>query len=301
MLVGFDIGGTKIEVKVLDSEGVELLKAREATPDNYRDFLAPLQSMLIKVESQVGAFNKVGLGMPGAVCPKTGLIKNASTLFLNGKNVANELKILTGKQVFSANDANCFALSEAVDGAGMGEPVVFGAILGTGCGGGIVVNQEVLIGANAIGGEWGHNPLPGFDPENDGDIGPCYCGKRHCVEQYISGTGFASQFNKKYNKSLNAIDIIELYKQGDSEAIAAYELLVDQMARSFAALSNILDPHVIVLGGGLSNIEDLYQDLPLAMQKYVFSESPTISVRKARFGDSSGVRGAAWLARSHEK
>ncbi|GAM73943.1 ROK family glucokinase [Vibrio ishigakensis] len=297
MLVGFDIGGTKIEVKVLTEQGEELLKFREPTPDNYSDFIALLQGMLIKVEGNLGAFNKVGLGLPGAVCPKTGLIKNANTLFLNGKNVAKDLSDLTGKSVTSANDANCFALSEAVDGAGKGEAVVFGAILGTGCGGGVVINEQVLVGANAIGGEWGHNPLPSYNPEIDGDIGPCYCGRQHCIEQYISGTGFADQFNKKYSKSLNAREIIELYQQGDKEATEAYQLLVDQMARSFAALTNIIDPHAIVLGGGLSNVESLYQDLPAVMKKYVFSKEPSINVQKAKFGDSSGVRGAAWLAR----
>jgi fructokinase len=224
-------------------------------------------------------------------------MQNANSVFLNGHDVVGDLEKRLKMAVFIANDANCFALSEAVDGAGKDGDIVFGAILGTGCGGGVVVNQQVLTGANAISGEWGHNPLPGYDPQVDGDIGPCYCGRKHCIEQYISGTGFADQYNLKYGQSLKSQQIMELVEKGDADATQAYDLLVDQMARSFAAVTNILDPHVIVCGGGLSNIDRLYPDISKVITQYIFADKPKVNIRKAKFGDSSGVRGAAWLSR----
>ncbi|PSU33882.1 ROK family protein [Photobacterium lutimaris] len=297
MLVGFDIGGTKIELQVLSDQGEVLFKLRQPTPGDYAAFLIKIREMLMDVENKIGFFGGIGIGLPGAICPTTGKMKNANCTFLNGRDVIGDLCQATGKTVRIANDANCFALSEAVDGAGGGGTVVFGAILGTGCGGGIVVNQSIITGANAITGEWGHNPLPGYNPETDGDIGQCYCGKKNCIEQYISGTGFAAQYNHKYQADLNSQQIMALVDAGNEQAVAAYQLMLDQMARSFASISNILDPDVIVLGGGMSNIERLYQDLPSAMNKYIFSNEPKVTVRRAVYGDSSGVRGAAWLAK----
>lgn len=297
MLVGLDIGGTKIEAKVLSQQGEEQFVHRVPTPDNYPEFLDTVEQLIALVKENVGEFSRLGCGLPGAISPVTGLMQNANSVFLNGQDVVGDLSRRLDMDVRIANDANCFALSEAVDGAGAGGEIVFGAILGTGCGGGVVINQQVLTGANAISGEWGHNPLPGFDPEKDGDIGICYCGRRRCIEQYISGTGFADQYNHKYGKSLKSRDIMELVEQGDPEATAAYELLVDQMARSFAAVTNILDPHAIVFGGGLSNIDRLYPDVSEAITQYIFADAPRVNIRKAKYGDSSGVRGAAWLAR----
>ena len=297
MLVGLDIGGTKIEAKVLTSQGDEQFVHRVATPHDYEEFLVCVEDLVILIKQHIGDFQRIGCGLPGAVSPVTGLMQNANSVFLNGHDVVGDLEKRLKMSVFIANDANCFALSEAVDGAGKDGDIVFGAILGTGCGGGVVVNQQVLTGANAISGEWGHNPLPGYDPQVDGDIGPCYCGRKHCIEQYISGTGFADQYNLKYGQSLKSQQIMELVEKGDADATQAYNLLVDQMARSFAAVTNILDPHVIVCGGGLSNIDRLYPDISKVITQYIFADKPQVNIRKAKFGDSSGVRGAAWLSR----
>lgn len=297
MLVGLDIGGTKIEAKVLNAQGEEQFIHRVATPHDYEEFLDCIKELVLLIKQHIGEFQKIGCGLPGAVSPVTGLMQNANSVFLNGHDVVGDLEKRLAMSVFIANDANCFALSEAVDGAGADGDIVFGAILGTGCGGGVVVNQQVLTGANAISGEWGHNPLPGYDPQVDGDIGPCYCGRQHCIEQYISGTGFADQYNLKYGQSLKSQQIMELVDQGDPNATEAYHLLVDQMARSFAAVTNVLDPHVIVCGGGLSNIDRLYPDISKAITQYIFADKPLVNIRKAKFGDSSGVRGAAWLSR----
>lgn len=297
MLVGLDIGGTKIEAKVLSEQGEERFVHRVPTPDNYPEFLDCVEGLVALVKQEVGEFTRIGCGLPGAVSPVTGLMQNANSVFLIGQDVIGDLSQRLSMDVRIANDANCFALSEAVDGAGKGGEIVFGAILGTGCGGGVVINQQVLTGANAISGEWGHNPLPGYDPQVDGDIGPCYCGRQRCIEQYISGTGFSDQYNHKYGKSLKPKQIMELVAQGDAEATAAYRLLVDQMARSFATVTNILDPHTIVFGGGLSNIDSLYPDVSEAITQYIFAAEPKVNIRKAKYGDSSGVRGAAWLAR----
>ncbi|SEF62382.1 ROK family protein [Vibrio hangzhouensis] len=297
MLVGLDIGGTKIEVKVLSDTGIELFVRRVATPNNYDDFINVVAQLIADTEKEVGAFASIGAGLPGAVSPVTGFIQNANSVFLNGNDVVRDLQKITNKSVSIANDANCFALSEAVDGAAKGSSVVFGAILGTGCGGGLVVNKNVLTGKNAIAGEWGHNPLPYYDPAIDGDIGTCYCGRKNCIEQFISGTGFAAQHNQKNQTKLNSKEIVDLAMNGQIEAKASYDLLVDQMARSFALLTNILDPDAIVLGGGMSNVDSLYSDVKRAMSNYIFAEKPSIHLVKAKFGDSSGVRGAAWLSR----
>lgn len=297
MLVGFDIGGTKIEVKVLADKGQEIYKSRVNTPDNYEEFLNCISAMVLEVEKEIGSFNSIGLGIPGAICPTTGLMKNANRAYLNGRDVLNDVSIRANKLVAIANDANCFALSEAVDGAGKGGQIVFGVILGTGCGGGIVVNQQVLVGANAITGEWGHNPLPGYDPSIDGEPVSCYCGRDNCIEQFISGTGFSNRFNTLHSTEFNSKEIIESVERGDKDAVEAYQLLVDQISRSLASIVNILDPDAIVLGGGLSNVESLYYDLPHVMRKYIYSHEPKINVAKAKYGDSSGVRGAAWLVR----
>ncbi|EUC91272.1 putative fructokinase [Klebsiella oxytoca OK-1] len=233
----------------------------------------------------------IGIGLPGAIDPQSGLIKNCNCLVLNGHDLRHDLMRELGQPVWMANDADCFTLSEAVDGAGAGATTVFGVIIGTGCGGGIAVNQRLLSGPNAIVGEWGHNPLPGYCPERDGPAQPCYCGKENCIESFISGTGFA----RRYGEQAPAEAIIAAAQNGEPQALAHWRHFIDAFARSLASVINILDPQVIVLGGGLSNVGQIYEQLPSAIVPYLFSDSCRTQIKKARFGDASGVRGAAWL------
>jgi fructokinase len=296
MFIGLDIGGTKIEICVLDDDGNVSLKKRTPTPKNYADFLTTVSNFIFSTEDEVGQTCKVGIGLPGAISPVTGLIKNANCTFLNGQNLKGDLSQILSRPVKIANDANCFALSEAVDGVGKNGKVVFGAILGTGCGGGVVFNKTVWNGPNAIAGEWGHNTLPGYSVEKDGAERPCYCGRKNCIEQFISGTGFEHTYKQVSGEPLPASDIVHLVEQGDINAVKSYQQLIDQMARSFSCVVNLLDPDVIVLGGGLSNVESIYRDLPLATSKYVFTDFADLKFARAHFGDSSGIRGAAWLS-----
>lgn len=297
MLIGFDIGGTKIEVCVIDNDGETRFKKRIATPQSYDEFVTIVAALITLAEESVGETCSVGIGLPGTVSPATDLIKNANCLFLNGKDLQADLQKKTGKQIKIANDANCFALSEAVDGAGQHGYVVFGAILGTGCGGGLVLDKKVWAGLNAIGGEWGHNPLPGYTAEKDGPARACYCGRDNCIEQFISGTGFEKSYRQKTGQSLSAGDIIQLMRQNAPAATECYQEFIEHMARSFASVINLLDPDEIVLGGGLSNVDEIYRDLPEATLKYLFTDVATLHFRKAKYGDSSGIRGAAWLNR----
>lgn len=296
MYIGLDIGGTKIEICVLDDKGVVSLKRRMPTPKSYADFLTTVADLILSTEKEVGSACKVGIGLPGAISPVTGLIKNANCIFLNGENLQADLSRILSRPVNIANDANCFALSEAVDGAGKEGNIVFGAILGTGCGGGVVFNKAVWNGPNAIAGEWGHNPLPGYSFESDGVERPCYCGRKNCIEQFISGTGFEQTYKNITGKFLPANEIVALVEARDEDAVNAYQQLIDQMARSFSSVINLLDPDVIVLGGGLSNVESIYRDLPTATLKYVFTDFADLNFSRAQYGDSSGIRGAAWLS-----
>ncbi len=295
MRIGFDIGGTKIEVCVLDEKGNTSFTKRVSTPKNYELFIEVLSDLVTDAENKAGTATSIGIGLPGAISPSTGLIKNSNCTFLNGQDLKGDLEAKLDRQIHLANDANCFTLSEAVDGAGKGSNVVFGAILGTGCGGGIVVNQLLLVGPNAVSGEWGHNPLPNYNEQEDGPNRKCYCGKNDCIEQYISGSGLQNSYEKLTGKSIKAADIIKKYNEQEADAVTCYNQLIDQMGRSFASIINVLDPDVIVLGGGLSNVKSLYQDLPAATAKYVFSDSASIQFKQAQYGDSSGIRGAAWL------
>ncbi|EOW6616017.1 ROK family protein [Vibrio fluvialis] len=295
MRIGFDIGGTKTEICVLSPSGDMIWNHRVSTPKSYESFVAAIIELVNLAEKHHGQANAIGLGLPGAISPATGLIKNANCAFLNGRDLQYDLTIQLGRAVNLANDANCFALSEAIDGAGKGAPVVFGAILGTGCGGGIVIHQQLLVGPNAVCGEWGHNPLPGYHEPQDGPARKCYCGRHNCIESYISGTGLQHSYQLKTWQTLSAVQIIEAYEQGQRAAVDCYNQLIDHMARSFAALVNILDPDVIVLGGGLSNVRQLYRDLPDATARYVFSDTAQVRFAQAKYGDSSGIRGAAWL------
>ncbi|MCF7363407.1 ROK family protein [Vibrio diazotrophicus] len=295
MRIGFDIGGTKIEVCVLDHKGTTIFTKRVPTPSNYERFLEAIVDLISIAENNTATSTAIGIGLPGAISPATGLIKNSNCTFLNGTDLKKDLQNKLGRPLHLANDANCFTLSEAVDGVGKNHNVVFGAILGTGCGGGIVVNQKLLVGPNAVSGEWGHNPLPHYTERQDGPARVCYCGKRNCIEQYISGTGLQLSYKSLSGENISAEEIIARYEEEESNAVTCYNTLIDQMARSFAAIVNVLDPDVIVLGGGLSNVMSLYRHLPEATSKYVFSDSANIRFEQAKFGDSSGIRGAAWL------
>jgi len=298
MLIGFDIGGTKIEVCVLDESGAIRFKTRTATPKTYPLFLQAISDLATVAESDVEyIFTDVGIGLPGTISPATGLMKNANCTFINGHDLLSDLSDLLNKRVHIANDANCFALSEATDGAGESGKLVFGAILGTGCGGGIVFNKTLWEGPNALGGEWGHNPLPGYEQHKDGQTRSCYCGKENCIEQFISGTGLEITYKMLTQSELSAPAIIEAMRNNEDAALSAYHAMIDQMARSFAATINMMDPDIIVLGGGLSNVEEIYQDLPAQTQQYIFGNEFNTRFKKAQHGDSSGIRGAARLAK----
>jgi predicted NBD/HSP70 family sugar kinase len=273
--IGVDLGGTKIEVIALD-RGREVFRKRIATPRG--DYAATVDAVRILVEDLDGT---VGIGIPGALSRMTGLVKNANSTWLIGKPLKQDLEKALGREVRIANDANCFALSEAVDGAGKGGEVVFGVILGTGVGGGIVVRGEVLDGPNNIAGEWGHNPLP-LPTRSDLPLPPCYCGRKGCIETYLSGPAFA--------RDAKAASAEEAVKNG--VAMARYE---ERLARALAAVVNVLDPDVIVLGGGMSNVGRLYDNVPRLWEHYVFSDRVDTRLAAPVHGDSSGVRGAAWL------
>ncbi|MGD9504987.1 MAG: ROK family protein [Syntrophobacteraceae bacterium] len=293
--IGIDLGGTKTEIIALDAVGRELLRHREATPrDDYRAVVRMIARLVSDAEKDLGERATVGIGAPGAVSQATGSVKNSNSVCLNGRPLRQDLEAILERPIAMANDANCFALSEAVDGAGAGAGVVFGVIVGTGVGAGVVVHGKVLTGANAIAGEWGHNPLPWpLDGERPGP--PCYCGKRGCIETFLSGPGAARLHAEATGEALDARAIVERAEAGDpacEESMRRYE---DRMARSLAHVVNILDPDVIVLGGGMSNIERLYRDVPALWGRYVFSDRVDTKLTPPRFGDSSGVRGAAWL------
>jgi len=270
MRIGIDLGGTKIEALALDVDGREMARKRIATPTgDYEATVRSVADLVLEIESDSKKTFTVGVGIPGAPSRVTGLVKNANSTCLNGRDLKGDLEERLGREIRVANDANCFALSEAVDGAGKGAEVVFGVILGTGVGAGIVVRGEVLIGPNAIAGEWGHNPLP-LPRKEDLPLPDCYCGRKGCIEAYLSGPALAK----------------------DGENLDRYE---QRLARALAGVINILDPDVIVLGGGISNIQRLYANVPVLWQPYIFSDHVATRLAKNVHGDSSGVRGAAWL------
>ncbi len=291
--IGVDLGGTKIEAIALGAGGTERFRRRIETPrGNYDGTLRAIADLVSAVESATGERGTVGIGMPGAVSPATGLVKNANSTWLIGHPLQPDLENVLGRPVRLANDANCFALSEASDGAGAGARVVFGVILGTGVGGGIVVAGEVLGGANAIAGEWGHNTLPW--PDADEWPGPlCYCGRRGCIEMFLSGSGLQAAYGAADSPA--ALVLAASAATGDPRAAAAVNLYSRRLAKAVASVINILDPDIIVLGGGLSNIDSLYRRVPELWTEWVFSDRVDTRLARARHGDSSGVRGAAWL------
>jgi fructokinase len=295
MRIGIDLGGTKIEAAAFGDNGREIGRLRAPTPrDDYRATLQAIATLVAEIESQTGLTGSVGVGTPGALSPSSGLIKNANSTCLIGHRLDVDLEEVLARPVRVENDANCFALSEAMDGAGAGARVVFGVIVGTGVGGGIVVNGETLLGRNAVAGEWGHNPLPWCSV--DELPGPhCYCGARGCIETYLSGPGLSREFEAASGRNLEAAAIVRLAASGDAEAEACMQRYENRMARSLAHVINMLDPDVIVLGGGLSKIDRLYRRVPNLWGSWVFSDQVDSLLLPPVHGDSSGVRGAAWL------
>ena len=303
MRIGIDLGGTKIEGIALGGDGEVLLRRRVAAPrDSYRATLSALTDLVGSIEREAGARGTVGVGIPGAISAATGLVKNANSTWLIGQPLADDLPKLLDRPVRFANDANCFALSEAVDGAATGAEIVFGVIIGTGTGGGVVVNRRVLEGANAIAGEWGHNPLPA-PREGEWPGPPCYCGRTGCIETFLSGPALERDHaGERQRRNLSAAggrhsaaDIAAAACAGDAVAATVLERYEERLARALGSVINVVDPHVIVLGGGLSNIDRLYDSVPRLWAPYVFSDAVTTRLVRAAHGDSSGVRGAAWL------
>jgi fructokinase len=295
MRIGIDVGGTKIEGVALSADGREIARLRRPTPrGDYDATLAVIADLVMAIEQRAGARGSVGVGIPGTISPATGLVKNANSTWLNGRALAEDLPQLLKRPVRFANDANCFALSESVDGAAAGASIVFGVIIGTGTGGGIVVDGSCLVGANAIAGEWGHNTLPQpTDEERPGP--PCYCGRAGCIETFLSGPGLERDYREFAGKTISASEIADQAQAGEPNALRCLERYADRMARALASVMNVLDPHVIVLGGGVSNIDALYAAVPARWSRYVFSDRVDTRLVRAKHGDSSGVRGAAWL------
>jgi len=295
MRIGIDLGGTKIEGIAIADDGHERLRRRIPAPrGDYSQSLEAVAGLVRDIEREVGEQGTVGVGIPGTISPATGLVKNANSTWLIGRPLGDDLPRMLDRPVRFANDANCFALSEATDGAAAGASIVFGVIVGTGCGGGVIVNGRVLTGANAIGGEWGHNPLPApRDGESPGP--PCYCGRRGCIEQFLSGPALAREYQEQGGGAITALEIATRAAGGEPLASAALTRYEERMARALGSIINVLDPDVIVLGGGLSNIERLYERVPQLWPPYIFSDHVTTRLVRAKHRDSSGVRGAAWL------
>jgi fructokinase len=295
MRIGIDLGGTKIEVIALDDNGSALLRKRAPTPlGDYDGTLGTIRDLVTFVEDTLSQTATVGIGTPGAISSRTGLMKNSNSTVLNGRALDHDLSHLLERPIRIENDANCFALSESIDGAGHGQPVVFGVILGTGVGGGVVVDQKLVAGRNRIAGEWGHNPLPW--PKLEELPGPtCYCGKNGCLETFLSGSGIVRTYHSLANRNLTTKEVFAAARAGDQAAMDCLELYRDRLARGLATVIDILDPNVIVLGGGISNDDLIYEGLREKISTYTFSDGIDTPVVRAVHGDSSGVRGAAWL------
>lgn len=292
---GIDLGGTKIEIVALDADGGERLRRRVATPQgDYAATVDAICALVADAERALGARATVGIGTPGSPSRRDGRMRNANSTCLNGRPLAADLAARLGREIRIANDADCFAMSEAADGAGAGAHSVFGVILGTGVGGGIVVGSRLLAGANAIAGEWGHNPLP-LPGADDLPLPPCYCGRAGCIETYLSGPGLAADHARRHGGSLDATMIAARAAAGDAACEASLQRYEARLARALATVINLLDPEVIVLGGGLSRLDRLYRNVPRAWAPHVFSDHIATRLLPAAHGDASGVRGAAWL------
>lgn len=295
MRIGIDLGGTKIEIVALDGRGTELLRRRVPTPQSdYRATVEAVAALVEAAEHDIGQRATVGVGMPGSPSPADGRIRNANSTCLNGHPLQADLSARLGREVRLANDANCFAMSEAADGAGASAAGVFGVILGTGVGGGVVVGGRLLIGANAIAGEWGHNPLP-LPTDEELPLPRCYCGRIGCIETFLSGPGMGADHARRTGKLLTPAEIARAAEEGDQACEATLQRYERRLARALASVINVIDPDVIVLGGGVSNLDRLYRNVPKFWGEAIFSDVVFTRLVKSRHGDSSGVRGAAWL------
>lgn len=292
--IGVDFGGTKIEAAALDGAGDYLERIRTSNPGEYGAAIRAVCELITTIEAKLGEDSSVGIGVPGSISPTTGVMRNANSVYLNGRTFREDLSEALKREVRLANDANCLALSEAVDGAASGSRVAFAVILGTGCGGGLAFNGRLVEGMNGIAGEWGHNPLPW--PESDEIPGPtCWCGKPGCLETWISGTGLQWDYERHTGRSLSGQEIITRMRAGEPDASATFDRFLSRLGRALATVCNIVDPDAIVLGGGLSNVSEIYQKLPAAIGKHVFSDAWSARIAPAKWGDASGVRGAARL------
>ena len=295
MRIGIDMGGTKIEGIALAENGMELFRKRIDTPRNdYDGTVKAISGIVEELESETNQKGTVGIGIPGAISPQTRLVKNANSTWIIGRDFEHDLATALGREVRLANDANCLAVSESVDGAGAGAKVVFAIILGTGCGGGIAIDQKIHAGPHSIAGEWGHITL-GWMSAEEYPGGNCFCGKRGCLETFVSGTGFENEYERQTGTRISGHEIIMLIEQGDDTAEKVMRTYENRLARAIATVVNFLDPDVLVLGGGMSNISRIYQNLPVQIVDWVFGNEFTTPIRPAKHGDSSGVRGAAWL------
>ncbi|HEX8416132.1 MAG TPA: ROK family protein [Methylobacterium sp.] len=293
--IGIDLGGTKIAGILLDASGATLAERRIPTPrDDYDGTLRAIAGMVDQLDAEGGEQAGVGIGMPGAISPETGLVKNANSTWLNGRPFAADLTQRLGRPVRIENDANCLAVSEAVDGAGAGAAIVWAGILGTGVGSGIAVNGKALSGRQRIAGEWGHNPLPA--PRDDERPGPaCYCGRHGCIETWVSGTGLAADHARRTGRSVKGENVVAAMRTGDAEAQRSVADYLDRLGRAVAHVVNLIDPDVIVIGGGLSRVPEILSGLPAATRPHVFTDAFDTPIRPSLHGDASGVRGAAWL------
>jgi len=295
MRIGIDLGGTKIEALAIDSQGRELTRHRIDTPrEDYEATIAAMAGLVLRIEQETGNIGAVGAGIPGSVSSRTGLVKNANSTWLNGKPLDRDLSLALKREVRVANDANCLAISEATDGAAAGKRLVFGVILGTGCGGGVAIDGRLHTGPNGVGGEWGHNPLP-WARGNELPGPECYCGQRGCLETWISGTGVSQDHKRITGREQTTHEIMEDCKAGSPDAVATVERFEDRLTRGLAHIINVLDPDIFVFGGGLSKVEHLYREIPERLPRYVFGREAATPIVPAMYGDSSGVRGAAWL------
>jgi fructokinase len=292
--IGVDFGGTKIEAAALDVEGRIVARVRKPNPGGYDSAVETVAEVVEEVERQAGASGSIGLGIPGSLSSLDGTVRNANSTWMNGRPFKQDVEARLGRPVRVANDANCMALSEACDGAGAGAGVVFAAILGTGCGGGVVVDGRIIEGRNGIGGEWGHTPLPWLN-EAEWPGRRCWCGRMNCLEQWISGVAFCRSFADLTGEALAGAEIVAAARAGKTQAVHALEAYVDRLGRALAVIADILDPDVMVLAGGMSNTTELYEMTPPVTARHAFSDRFTTPIVQARHGDSSGVRGAAWL------
>ncbi len=298
--IGVDFGGTKIEAAALSADGQFLSRHREPNPGNYDAAVRLVKDLIGRAETEARLRDKslgdmtIGIGSPGSASPRTGVMRNSNSTYLNGRRFREDLEAAMGQPVRLANDANCLALSEALDGAAKGAKGVFAVIMGTGCGGGVTFNGHLVEGANGVAGEWGHMPLP-WPKEGEWPGPTCWCGQKGCLEMWVSGTGFARDFKAVTGKDTKSEDIITAMRAGDADAEAAFDRLLDRLGRGLAAIVNILDPDVFVFGGGLSNAQEMYDRLHAKVEPYVFSDSWSAKLVPAKWGDSSGVRGAAHL------